>query len=90
MVFKKKTLEEYLKEDDFFIYDRTVMSKSGTINHYWHVHFYSGLGIAAKSFNKLLYTKDDAIQFRDSILHFYMKNNSNDEFIFILGKYLKK
>lgn len=86
----KRPFENYLQDEDFFIQNRTITSKSETtINHYWYVFFYPELGLNNKAFNKLIYSKDDAKEYRNKMLRNYIKEN-NDVYKDILEKYLNK
>jgi len=85
----KKKLVDYLVRDDFFIYDRRIISKSDNTNYYWYVCFPEYLYLPNRAFNKQLHTKDEVIKFRDYILRCYIKSAVDSEYKIILEKYLK-
>lgn len=83
-----KKIENYYNNGDWFIYDNGQKSKSGNYNYYYYVKFPRELCLNSKSFNKLIYTKDDAIKFRNMMIYNYLKNN--DKYKDIFEKWLKE
>lgn len=83
-----KRLSDYLIKEDFFIYDRKVISKSDSINFYWYVFFPPYLNLPSKAFNKLMYKKEDALAFRNLILRNYINDSVQNDYKDILQKYI--
>ena len=84
-----KSFEELLQKDNWFIYDKAQKNKSGeTHNYYWYVYFPKELCLNNKSFNKAIYTIDDAIKWRNKMIYNYLQNN--DKYKDILEIHLNK
>lgn len=83
-----KKIKDYYNDGDWFIYNKRQKSKCGNYNYYYYVFFPSELCLNARCFNKLIYTKDDAIKFRNMMIYNYLKNN--DKYKDIFEKWLRE
>lgn len=84
----RKQFEQYFQKEDWFIHDKQQINHCKSYHYYWFVSFPPVLCLPSKSFNKLLHTKEDAIQFRNQILKNYMERGERNRYKDIIDKYI--